>query len=87
MKTSLFISFILSIMLLLGCQSRNDAEEQLSRIDDLLAQDEVDSANHCLDEIPLSAMKSEEDSAYYYLVQTEITQEAPAFTFRQCNHI
>lgn len=74
MKTSLFISFILSTMLLIGCQSRNDAEEQLSRIDGLLAHDEVDSAYHCLDEIPLSDMKSGEDSAYYYLVQTEINR-------------
>lgn len=56
-----------------GC-SHHDGVKQLSYIDDLLAQDEVDSANHCLDEIPLSAMKSEEDSAYYYLVQTEINR-------------
>lgn len=56
-----------------GC-GHQDGAKQLSQIDDLLAQDEVDSANHCLDEIPLSSMKSEEDSAYYYLVQTEINR-------------
>ena len=72
MKTSLFISFILSIMLLLGCQSRNDAEEQLSRIDDLLAQDMVDSAYQCITEMPLSTMKSKADSAYFFLLQTEV---------------
>ena len=72
MKTSLFVSFILSTMLLLGCQSRNDAEEQLSRIDDLLAQDEVDSAFIRINATPLSTMSTEADSAYYYLVRTEI---------------
>ena len=46
----------------------------MSRIDGLLAHDEVDSAYHCLDEIPLSDMKSGEDSAYYYLLQTEINR-------------
>lgn len=56
-----------------GC-NHPDGGEQLSQIDDLLAQDEVDSAYQCLTEIPLADMKSEADSAYYYLIQTEINR-------------
>lgn len=57
----------------IGC-NHPDGDEQLSLIDDLLAQDELDSAYHCLAEIPLTDMKSEADSAYYYLIQTEINR-------------
>ncbi len=71
MKTSLFLSFILTTMLLLGCQSRNNAEEQLVLIDSLLIQDMVDSAKVIIGDISLKDMDSKEDSAYYYLVQTE----------------
>ena len=71
MKTSLFISFILSIMLLFGCQSRNDAMEQLILIDSLLIHDMADSAKVLIEDISLKDMDSEEDSAYYYLVLTE----------------
>lgn len=74
MKTKTIFSFVLTALLLIGCQSRNHIEEQLAIIDTLLIHDEVDSAYHCLFDIPLSDMKSEEDSAYYYLVQTEINR-------------
>jgi tetratricopeptide (TPR) repeat protein len=71
MKTSLLLSFILTTMLLLGCQSKNDAVEQLVLTDSLLIQDMVDSAKVIIGDISLKNMDSKEDSAYYYLVQTE----------------
>lgn len=74
MKTKTIFSFVLTALLLTGCQSRNHVEKQLAIIDTLLIHDEVDSAYHCLFDIPLSDMKSEEDSAYFFLVQTEINR-------------
>ena len=74
METKTFFSFVLTALLLIACQSRIHVEKQLAIIDTLLIHDKVDSAYHRLSEIPLSAMKSEEDSAYFFLVQTEINR-------------
>ena len=71
MKTKTFFSFVLTALLLIGCQSRNHIEEQLAIIDTLLIHDKVDSAKIMLEKIQLTDLKSQEDSAYYYLVQTE----------------
>lgn len=71
MKTKTFFSFVLTALLLIGCQSRNHVEEQLAIIDTLLIHDKVDSAKIMLEKIQLTDLKSQEDSAYYYLVQTE----------------
>lgn len=71
MKTKTFFSFVLTALLLIGCQSRSHVEEQLAIIDTLLIHDKVDSAKIMLEKIQLTDLKSQEDSAYYYLVQTE----------------
>ena len=72
MKTKTIFSFVLTALLLIGCQSRNHIEEQLAIIDTLLSHDKVDSAFRSITAIPLSTMSTEADSAYYYLVRTEI---------------
>lgn len=71
MNTKTFFSFVLTAMFLIGCQSRNHIEEQLAIIDTLLIHDKVDSAKILLEKIPQKSLRSHEDSAYYFLVQTE----------------
>lgn len=73
MKKHVWKLLVCISLVTVGC-NHPDGGEQLSQIDDLLAQDEVDSAYQCLTEIPLADMKSEADSAYYYLIQTEINR-------------
>lgn len=58
------------VMTIAGCT--DDAmSEQLKQIDSLLTDGKVDSVGIRLDGIAMSDLKSESDSAYYYLIKTE----------------
>ena len=45
--------------------------EQLTQIDSLLVNDQVDSAMICLKNLPLEMIQTKADSAYYYILMAE----------------
>lgn len=55
---------------MVGCQ-RSSMSEQLTQIDSLLVNDQVDSAMICLKNIPIDNLETEADSAYYYILMAE----------------
>lgn len=61
----------IAVMMIMGC-GRNDMSAQLEHIDALLTNEKVDSAGILLDEISISNLLTAKDSAFYYLLQTEI---------------
>ena len=61
----------IAVMMIMGC-GRNDMSAQLEHIDALLTDEKVDSAGILLDEISISNLLTAKDSAFYYLLQTEI---------------
>lgn len=64
-----FFAFV--ITMIIGC-SGNDMSAQMELIDALLTDEKVDSAGILLDEISISNLQTAKDSAFYYLLQTEI---------------
>ena len=56
---------------MMGC-GKDRVSERLIQIDNLLNADKVDSAKILLGSIPMSDLQSKKDSAFYYLMQTEI---------------
>lgn len=71
MKKYLWIFLVNACILVVGCSNKDNAIK-LSQIDELLEQDNVDSANLQFSQLSLSEMKSKADSAYFFLVQTEV---------------
>lgn len=57
--------------MMMGC-GKDRVSERLIQIDSLLTADKVDSAKILLGSIPMSDLQSKKDSAFYYLMQTEI---------------
>ena len=57
--------------MMMGC-GKDRVSERLIQIDNLLNADKVDSAKILLGSIPMSDLQSKKDSAFYYLMQTEI---------------
>jgi len=57
--------------MMMGC-GKDRVSERLIQIDSLLTADKVDSAKILLGSIPMSYLQSKKDSAFYYLMQTEI---------------
>lgn len=55
---------------MVGCQ-RSSMSEQLTQIDSLLVNDQVDSAMIWLKNIPLENLETKADSAYYYILMAE----------------
>lgn len=55
---------------MVGCL-RNSMSEQLTQIDSLLVNDQVDSALTCLKNISPENLETEADSAYYYILMAE----------------
>ena len=70
MKKTALILLILVAILMMGCQ-QGSMSEQLTQIDSLLINDQVDSAMKCLRNIPLTMIKTKADSAYYYILMAE----------------
>lgn len=70
MKKIVFFLLILASIFLVGCQ-RNSMSEQLTQIDSLLIQDQVDSAMTSLKNILLAKIETQADSAYYYILMAE----------------
>lgn len=64
------------VIMAVGCNA-GQMTERLALIDTLLVHDEVDSALHQLSNIPLDAIQSKSDSAYYFLLLTEATYRTP----------
>lgn len=70
MKKVVLSLLILATIFMVGCL-RNSMSEQLTQIDSLLVNDQVDSAITCLKNIPLENLETEADSAYYYILMAE----------------
>ena len=71
-RTTYILLAVLATLLTAGCQGRHGFTEQLAVVDSLLCQDLLDSAKICFEKIPLTSANSKADSAYYFLVQTEV---------------
>ena len=54
-----------------GCSNKS-VTMQLAQIDELLLQDKVDSAFNSFSKVSPAELRTEADTAYYYLLQTEI---------------
>ena len=78
MRRIAFVFIAFALILIWGC-SGDSMSEQLEQIDALLTANKVDSAKTVLDQIPLSSLKSEEDSAFFYLIQSEILYRKCAY--------
>lgn len=70
MKKTVFTLLILASIFMVGCQ-RSSMSEQLTQIDSLLVNDQVDSAMIWLKNIPLENFETKADSAYYYILLAE----------------
>jgi len=70
MKKKALPLLITTTIFLVGCL-RNSMSEQLTQIDSLLVNDQVDSAITCLKNIPLENLETNADSAYYYILMAE----------------
>lgn len=64
-----FILFIV-IASFLGCQKESVNYQQLEKIDTLLHQEYYDSAYELIKQVNVTSLKSEKDSAYYYMLLT-----------------
>ena len=67
--TYLIIFFVL---LAVGCTNDGRTNKSLVEIDSLLGKGMVDSAYNCLQAIPQKDLRTTDDSAYYYLLDTLI---------------
>lgn len=70
MKKKALTLLIIATIFMVGCQ-RSSMSEQLTQIDSLLVNDQVDSALTCLKNISLENLETEADSAYYYILMAE----------------
>jgi hypothetical protein len=70
MKKAILALLVITSILLVGC-NEGKVFERLAQIDTLLVHDKVDSALHQLTSIPLQTIRSQADSAYYFLLLTE----------------
>lgn len=70
MRKIVLTLLIIATIFMVGCQ-HNGISEQLTQIDSLLVNDQVDSAMTCLKNIPLGNIETEADSAYYYILMAE----------------
>jgi tetratricopeptide (TPR) repeat protein len=66
--TYLIIFFVL---LAVGCTNDGRTNKSLVEIDSLLGKGMVDSAYNCLQAIPQKDLRTTDDSAYYYLLDTQ----------------
>lgn len=66
--TYLIIFFVL---LAVGCTNDGRTNKSLVEIDSLLGKGLVDSAYNCLQAIPQKDLRTTDDSAYYYLLDTQ----------------
>jgi cell division protein FtsB len=71
MKKTTILFPVIIIVMMMGC-GKDRVSERLIQIDSLLTADKVDSAKILLGSIPMSDLQSKKDSAFYYLMQTEI---------------
>lgn len=71
MKKITILFPVIIIVIMMGC-GKDRVSERLIQIDNLLNADKVDSAKILLGSIPMSDLQSKKDSAFYYLMQTEI---------------
>ena len=71
MKKIIIIFSAIAISIIMGC-SGDRISERLEQVDSLLTDEKVDSAKILLGSIPMSDLQSKKDSAFYYLMQTEI---------------
>ena len=69
-KSYFLFLLIFATIFTIGCKG-GDVTEELEEIDSLLIHDKVDSALHQLTSIPLKTIRSQADSAYYFLLLTE----------------
>lgn len=66
-----FFTFL--VIVVISCRQQDEVK-QLSRIDELLSIDSIECASKYLSDISLSSLTSQADSAYFYLLQTEINR-------------
>ncbi len=70
-KSHILFLLLLATIFMMGCKGES-MTEQLEQIDSLLVHDKVDSALITLENIPMEAIHNKKDSAYYYLLMTEV---------------
>ena len=70
-KSYILFLLLLATIFMMGCKGES-MTEQLEQIDSLLVHDKVDSALITLENIPMEAIHNKKDSAYYYLLMTEV---------------
>lgn len=66
------ILLIVAALLLIGCSPVRRANGELVQVDSLLKQGYVDSAYAKLCALPQKALVSSQDSAYFYLLSTQV---------------